>query len=133
MAEAPKQLIVYDGVCILCNRYIQHLLRIDRKAYFTFSTYQGLPAYVEKDAKQLPFQESISYLRDGIWWQQSSAALMIYKDIYGRFHWSQVAWLVPRVLRDFIYRSVAKNRYRWFGKHHSCLLPDSTFQDRFIG
>jgi predicted DCC family thiol-disulfide oxidoreductase YuxK len=133
MSEIPKQLIVYDGVCILCNRYIQYLLRIDRKAQFIFSTYQGLPAYIEKDTQQLPFQESVSYLRDGIWWQQSSAALMIYKDVYGRFHWSQLAWIFPRVLRDSVYRSISKNRYRLFGKYDSCLLPNATFQDRFIG
>ena len=96
MSEIPKQLIVYDGVCILCNRYIQYLLRIDRKAQFIFSTYQGLPAYIEKDTQQL-------------------------------------AWIFPRVLRDSVYRSISKNRYRLFGKYDSCLLPNATFQDRFIG
>jgi predicted DCC family thiol-disulfide oxidoreductase YuxK len=133
MSAQYSHLVVYDGVCMLCNRMVQYLLRNDQQQLLTFSTFQGLPDVISKNGLQFPLEESISYYRKGRWWQQSSAILMIYKDVFGPWHWSQLAWIFPRFLRDFVYRIVAKNRYRWFGKHAHCVLPTPAQQDRFIG
>ena len=133
MAGQYGHVVVYDGVCMLCNRMVQYLLRNDQQQLLTFSTFQGLPDVISKNGLQFPLEESISYYRKGMWWQQSSAILMIYKDVFGSWHWSQLAWVFPRFLRDFVYRIVAKNRYRWFGKHVQCVLPTPAQQDRFIG
>ena len=133
MAGQYGHVVVYDGVCMLCNRMVQYLLRNDQQQLLTFSTFQGLPDVISKNGLEFPLEESISYYRKGIWWQQSSAVLLIYKDVFGSWHWSQLAWVFPRFLRDFIYRIVAKNRYRWFGKHAQCVLPTPAQQDRFIG
>jgi len=133
MAGQYGHVVVYDGVCMLCNRMVQYLLRNDQQQLLTFSTFQGLPDVISKNGLQFPLEESISYYRKGMWWQQSSAVLMIYKDVFGPWHWSQLAWVFPCFLRDFIYRIVAKNRYRWFGKHAQCVLPTPAQQDRFIG
>ncbi len=133
MAGQYGHVVVYDGVCMLCNRMVQYLLRNDQQQLLTFSTFQGLPDVISKNGLEFPLEESISYYRKGMWWQQSSAILMIYKDVFGSWHWSQLAWVFPRFLRDFIYRIVAKNRYRWFGKHAQCVLPTPAQQDRFIG
>ncbi len=133
MAGQYGHVVVYDGVCMLCNRMVQYLLRNDQQQLLTFSTFQGLPDVISKNGLEFPLEESISYYRKGMWWQQSSAVLMIYKDVFGSWHWSQLAWVFPRFLRDFIYRIVAKNRYRWFGKHAQCVLPTPAQQDRFIG
>ena len=133
MAGQYGHVVVYDGVCMLCNRMVQYLLRNDQQQLLTFSTFQGLPDVISKNGLQFPLEESISYYRKGMWWQQSSAVLLIYKDVFGSWHWSQLAWVFPRFLRDFIYRIVAKNRYRWFGKHAQCVLPTPAQQDRFIG
>ena len=133
MSVRYQYVVVYDGVCILCNRLIQHLLEKDQQQLLTFSTFQGLPDVLSKNGLQFPLEESISYYRQGKWWQQSSAVLLIYKDIQGPYHWSQIAWLIPRFLRDYCYRIVAKNRYSWFGKHAQCALPDPLQKDRFIG
>ena len=133
MAGQYGHVVVYDGVCMLCNRMVQYLLRNDQQQLLTFSTFQGLPDVISKNGLQFPLEESISYYRKGMWWQQSSAVLMIYKDVFGPGHWSQLAWVFPRFLRDFVYRIVAKNRYRWFGKHAQCVLPTPAQQDRFIG
>ena len=133
MAGQYGHVVVYDGVCMLCNRMVQYLLRNDQQQLLTFSTFQGLPDVISKNGLEFPLEESISYYRKGMWWQQSSAILMIYKDVFGSWHWSQLAWVFPRFLRDFIYRIVAKNRYRWFGKHAHCVLPTHSQQDRFIG
>jgi predicted DCC family thiol-disulfide oxidoreductase YuxK len=133
MAGQYGHVVVYDGVCMLCNRLIQHLLAKDKRQVLTFSSFQGLPDVISKNGLQFPLEESISYYRKGRWWQQSSAILLIYKDVFGSWHWSQLAWIFPRFLRDFIYRIIAKNRYRWFGKHAHCVLPTPAQQDRFIG
>jgi predicted DCC family thiol-disulfide oxidoreductase YuxK len=133
MSAHYSHLVVYDGVCMLCNHMVQYLLRNDQQQLLTFSTFQGLPDVISKNGLQFPLEESISYYQKGRWWQQSSAVLMIYKDIFGPWHWSQLAWVFPRFLRDFIYRIIAKNRYRWFGKHAHCVLPTPAQQDRFIG
>ncbi len=133
MAAQYDHVIVYDGVCILCNRMVQYLLKNDHQHLLTFSTFQGLPEALSKNGLQFPLEESISYYRKGRWWQQSTAILLIYKDIHGPFHWSQLAWVFPRFFRDFIYRIIAKNRYRWFGKHTQCALPTAEQRERFIG
>jgi predicted DCC family thiol-disulfide oxidoreductase YuxK len=133
MSAQHSHLVVYDGVCMLCNHMVQYLLKNDQQQLLTFSTFQGLPDVISKNGLHFPLEESISYYRKGRWWQQSSAVLMIYKDVFGPWHWSQLAWVFPRFLRDFVYRIVAKNRYRWFGKHAHCVLPTAAQRDRFIG
>jgi predicted DCC family thiol-disulfide oxidoreductase YuxK len=133
MSAQHSHLVVYDGVCMLCNHMVQYLLKNDQQQLLTFSTFQGLPDVISKNGLQFPLEESISYYRKGRWWQQSSAILMIYKDVFRSWHWSQLAWIFPRFLRDFVYRIVAKNRYRWFGKHAHCVLPTPAQRDRFIG
>ena len=129
----PAQLIVYDGTCILCNRFIQFVLKKDKNADFYFSTYQGLPADIDQHGLEVAKEESISYQRHGKWHQRSSAVLFIYHDLFGKLHYTQLAWLLPRFLRDLLYDIIALNRYKWFGKKDSCMMPDPIFKTRFIG
>ena len=126
-------LIVFDGHCMLCNRFIQQMLQNDKSAKFTFSTLQGLPSSIDQSALQTSIQDSISYLRNGVWFQKSTAVLLIHKDLNGAFHWTQLAWLCPGFLRDICYAYVAKHRYKWFGKRTSCYLPNADERTRFIG
>ena len=129
----PAQLIVYDGTCILCNRLIQYILKKDKYGRFYFSSYQGLPAEIDQRGLKIAKEDSISYQRNGKWHQRSAAFLFIYQDLFGKLHYTQLAWLLPRFLRDFLYDIIAQNRYKWFGKQESCLLPDPAFKARFIG
>lgn len=129
----PERLLVYDGQCLLCNRFIQFILKRDKNAHFYFSTYRGLPTDIDQRGLKVAKENSISYQRHGKWHQRSSAVLLIYQDLFGKLHYSQLAWLAPRFVRDFLYDIVAKNRYKWFGKKESCMLPDPAFKARFIG
>ena len=129
----PTHLLVFDGYCMLCNRFVQRILKMDTTKKFTFSTLQGLPVAIDQSGLQSSIQDSISYLRNDTWFQKSTAVLCIYQDLFGRFHWSQIAWLCPKLLRDPIYDLIAKHRYKWFGKYESCYLPLPEDRTRFIG
>lgn len=129
----PTHLLVFDGYCMLCNRFVQRILKMDTTKKFTFSTLQGLPVYINQSGLQTSIQDSISYLRNNTWFQKSTAVLYIYQDLFGRFHWSQIAWLCPQLFRDPIYDLVAKHRYKWFGKNKNCYLPLPEDRTRFIG
>ena len=126
-------LIVFDGHCMLCNRFIQKMLQNDKSAKFTFSTLQGLPSSIDQSTLQTSIQDSISYFRNDTWYQKSTAVLLIHKDLNSAFHWTQLAWLCPGFLRDICYAYVAKHRYKWFGKRESCYLPNADERTRFIG
>lgn len=128
----PEYLIVFDGECILCNRFVQSILKHDRKGQFYFCTFQKLPQTISRKGLQQPLQESVSYLRKQQWHQKSTAILLINRDLSGRWHWSQLGWFVPRFLRDICYVLVAKNRYKWFGKRASCYIPNKAERARFI-
>ena len=129
----PRHLLVFDGYCMLCNRFVHCILQKDRTKIFTFSTLQGLPVFIDQSGLQSNIKDSISYLRNDTWFQKSTAVLYIYQDLFGRFHWSQIAWLCPKFLRDPIYDLIAKYRYKWFGKNESCYLPLPEDSTRFIG
>lgn len=128
----PEYLIVFDGECILCNRFVQSILKHDRKGQFYFCAFQKLPQTISRKGLQQPLQESVSYLRKQQWHQKSTAILLIHRDLYGRWHWSQLGWLVPRFLRNICYVLVAKNRYKWFGKRACCYIPSTAERARFI-
>ena len=129
----PRHLLVFDGYCMLCNRFVHCILQKDRTKIFTFSTLQGLPVSIDQSGLQSNIKDSISYLRNDTWFQKSTAVLYIYQDLFGRFHWSQIAWLCPKFLRDPIYDLITKHRYKWFGKNESCYLPLPEDSTRFIG
>ena len=129
----PRHLLVFDGYCMLCNRFVHCILQKDRTKIFTFSTLQGLPVSIDQSGLQSNIKDSISYLRNDTWFQKSTAVLYIYQDLFGRFHWSQIAWLCPKFLRDPIYDLIAKHRYKWFGKNECCYLPLPEDSTRFIG
>ncbi|MEN9743305.1 MAG: hypothetical protein RLZZ65_1110 [Bacteroidota bacterium] len=126
-------LLVYDGVCVLCNRWVNYVLEKDHQQLFIFSSYQGLPASISKEGAVIPMDQSVSLFIDGQWFQESTAILKIFEKLYGPYHWSQLAYIFPRFLRNFVYRQIAKRRYKWFGKYESCRLPNAGNQTRFIG
>jgi predicted DCC family thiol-disulfide oxidoreductase YuxK len=123
MTGAP--IIFFDGVCGLCNRTVDALLRADRMRVFRFAPIQG------ETAKRLlppleddPLAWSIVYLDQAGVHTKSDAALAIARRLGGvSAVFAAVLGLVPRPLRDAVYMWIARNRYRWFGKRDSCRVP----------
>ena len=129
----PDHLIVFDGQCALCNRFVQYILRKDVKEIFYFSSFQGLTTDVDQSKMETPLYQSVAYFKQQVCSQKSTAVIKIYKTLFGPFHWSQLGWIIPRFIRDGAYDIVAKYRYRWFGKYERCMIPTKDQEKRFIG
>lgn len=133
-------IILYDGVCGLCNRMVQFLLKHDKEGRLRFASLQS--DFAENvlrrhgfDAKDLDTVHVVeNYDQPGERVLQRSDAILRAGRELGGF-WggsSKIARIVPRVLRDLVYRFVATNRYRVFGKYDSCMLPDANQRSRFL-
>ena len=133
-------IILYDGVCGLCNRLVKFLLKHDKDGRLRFASLQS--EFAEKvlrrhgfDAKDLDTVHVVeNYDQPGERVLQRSDAILRAGRELGGF-WgrsSSVAKVVPRSIRDLVYRFVATNRYRVFGKYDSCMLPDPNQRSRFL-
>lgn len=134
--EAPANpLVLFDGVCNLCNRSVQMILRHDRNARLRFASLQS--PLGEKLRRELGIDpekvDSVILVEGGRWYQESDAALRIASLLGGAWKAFGVFRLVPRPLRDAAYRLIARNRYRWFGKTETCWVPTPELRGRFLG
>ena len=133
-------IILYDGVCGLCNRLVQFLLKHDKQGRLRFAALQS--DFAEKvlrrhgiDAKDLDTVQVIeNYEQPGERvLQRSDAILRAGRELGGVWGASSsIAKIIPRPLRDLVYRFVATNRYRMFGKYDTCMLPDPDQRSRFL-
>ena len=127
-------LILYDGVCNLCNRWVQFVLKHDRKVQFTFAPLQG-----ETAKKFLPEKNQLNQIPDTVKlvdnnkvYTGSGAVLQIFNKLGGGWKLLYALIIVPPFIRNGVYKFVARSRYRWFGKSESCILPPPEWKDRFL-
>ena len=130
-----KKIIFFDGVCNLCNGFVDFVIRKDKKRIFYFSPLQG------KTSKDLKLnysnlseeEQSIVYIDEkNIQLEKSDAVIAIAIELFNFGHLFLVFKLIPKFIRDFIYKMVAKNRYRIFGEKSTCRLPTSEERSRFL-
>ncbi|MCB0644517.1 MAG: DUF393 domain-containing protein, partial [Phaeodactylibacter sp.] len=124
----PKQkVILIDGECILCTRFSKLVLRWDKKGQFLFSSRQSEQGRVLLREFALPPDlDSILYLEDGQLFSYSTAVLKVLPQLGGFWKTLRLLLLVPRPIRDGVYKGVAAMRYRWFGRQEEavfCELP----------
>lgn len=117
------KIVFFDGVCHLCNGFVDSMITLDTNHTFYFAPLQG-----ETAQKLLPAQDraqlnSVIYYESEKLFYSSTAILKILIGLGGVFRIFKLFWAVPRPLRDFIYGIVARNRYRWFGEREFCRLP----------
>lgn len=128
-------IIFYDEPCVLCNYWVQKLCRWDKKDQLRFSSLDSalFLGFAKDRVLDLNLIDSIV-----VWDQQYSFALeaegvfMILKQLGGAWRLLLPFSFLPKTLTNGIYRIVAKNRYRWFGKHEHCPLPDERYQHKFL-
>jgi len=133
-------IILYDGVCGLCNSLVQFLLKRDKQGHLRFASLQSdFAARVLQrhgiDSKDLDTVQVIeNYEQPGERvLQRSDAILRAGRELGGFWSVSAAAGkVIPRALRDVIYRFVARNRYRVFGKYDTCMLPEPNQRSRFL-
>jgi predicted DCC family thiol-disulfide oxidoreductase YuxK len=125
--------IFFDGVCVMCNRFVDLVLRADRHGVFRFAPLQGETARALLPCQPAdPGAWSMLYLDERGLHDESDASLEVYRRLGG--WWSLLAWLriVPRSIRNPVYRVIARNRYRLFGRRRACRVPTAAERDRFL-
>jgi predicted DCC family thiol-disulfide oxidoreductase YuxK len=126
--------ILFDGVCNLCNRFVQFVIARDPRARFSFASLQSSTAtrLAAARAGSTDGRESIVLLENGREFTESTAALRIVAGLGFPWTLAGVLIIVPRPLRDWAYGVVARNRYRWFGKRQACMVPTPDLKRRFL-
>jgi len=133
--DLEKKIILFDGVCNLCNRSIQFIIKRDKKDEFRFATLQGDIGrqLVQERNIDTSRVDSIILIEPGVaFYTKSTAALKIGASFGGFWKIINVLNLIPRQLRDIVYDLVAKYRYRWFGKKEQCMVPTSELAVKFL-
>lgn len=130
----PKAVILFDGVCNLCNASVQFIISNEREVYFTFASLQsefGQELLVKNGLNNQNF-DSFVLLENKVVYQESSAAVRVAKHLKFPYSLLAIFYFVPKFIRNWGYRFIAKNRYRWFGKKDACMIPSPALKDRFI-
>lgn len=127
-------IIFFDGVCNLCNSSVQFVIEHDRELLFKFASLQSEFAQsILAEQNQGIEIDTIILLKDNKIYKEADAALEVLKDIDWRWKWfGKVALFFPRIFRNWVYRIVSKNRYKWFGKKESCMIPIPDLKSRFL-
>lgn len=135
LTDIKQPVILFDGVCNLCNGAVQYVIKHDLENRFLFASLQSQFGQQVLAAHQLLSNtnfNSFILLQNGIIYQRSTAALLVAKQLKGAIrllHWCIV---VPSFIRDGVYNIIAKNRYKWFGKQEACWLPTPELKSRFL-
>ena len=129
-----KKIILFDGLCNLCNSSVQFIIKRDSKRQFKFASLQSSFGRKKLHAFGLSANElySIILVNEESYLQKSDAALEIAKHLQQPWPLFYGFKIVPRFFRDWIYDLIAKNRYSWFGKKDSCMIPTQELKSRFI-
>ena len=133
-ARDAGPIVVFDGVCALCSGWVRFLLRHDRESRYRFAAMQTEAGRALLVAHGLDPDDPSSFLLiDGERaWKDSDAIRCVVGGLGGIWRIAELLALLPRGLRDRVYRLVARNRYRWFGRTQTCFLPTPEQRARFI-
>ncbi len=128
-------IILFDGVCNLCNRFVVFVIRKDTKIKFKFASLQSevgkrIEESIDIESEESP--NSVVFVDKNKYYVKSDAVLRIVKELGGVWSLSYFLFIVPRPIRDFFYDMVAKNRYRLFGRKFHCMVPNSDLKERFL-
>lgn len=129
-----KSIILFDGVCNLCNASVNFVIKHDKKAQFLFASFQSDAAkeiMLHFNLKNLNL-DSIVLIEGGKIYEKSTAILRIARHLNSGFKLLYFFIVIPKFVRDWLYSYIAKNRYRFFGKRERCMIPSLELKNRFL-
>lgn len=131
---ATHPIILFDGVCNLCNSSVQYVIRHDPSEQFQFASLQSKVGQALLAKHHLPLAgfNSFVLIENDKAYTQSTAALRVARKLKGPVKLLVVFIIIPAFIRDVLYKFVAANRYKWFGKKESCMLPSPNLRHRFL-
>ncbi len=127
-------IVLFDGVCNFCNDSVQFTIKRDPKGYFKFASIQSEEGQALLKQHSLPIDtiDTIVLIENGKAYTFSTAPLRVARKLNGLWSLLYIFILVPPFIRNPIYRWVARNRYKWFGKKDSCMMPSPEIRSRFL-
>lgn len=133
--EARKEnIILFDGVCNFCNAFVQFTIKRDSKTKFKFASLQSKSGQALLTKFNLPTTDfnSLVYIKGENHFVRSSAVLNYVRELDGAWKLLYVFIVIPRPVRDYLYRKIANSRYRLWGSRQSCSLPTPKLKERFL-
>ncbi|HRH71389.1 MAG TPA: DCC1-like thiol-disulfide oxidoreductase family protein [Flavobacteriales bacterium] len=131
-ATTLHPVVFFDGVCGLCNGFVDRLMRWDRHRVLRYATLQGRTAQERLPADHTEELNSIVFFDGERLLTRSTAALHIIMKLGGAWKLAGIFLLLPHFIRDGVYNWIARNRYQWFGKHDTCRLPSPEERALFL-
>lgn len=147
--ESGLPILFFDGVCSLCNGFVDFVMSRDRLGRFRIAALQGetarkmgaldaqppphdSPGSAETLRPEADALRSLLLWYKGRWYRKSDAALRVFAGLGGIWTSARALFLIPRPIRDIVYDFVARHRYRWFGKKETCRMPTPAERERFL-
>lgn len=134
MNNNEVSVILFDGVCNLCNSSVNFIIDRDKGRVFRFAVLQSGTGREFLEKNNLPAEpaDSIMLIENGSWFTRSTAALRIAKKLSGAWPLLYIFIIIPRFVRDAAYNYIAKNRYKWFGRQDRCRVPAPELEELFL-
>ena len=135
MDSSKHPILLFDGVCNLCDGFVQFVIKKDPKGIFRFAALQsevGIKV-LEQYQQEKADLSTVILVDKGKIYTHSDVALQVVRHLGGLWSIFYLFVVIPRPLRDHIYNWIAKNRYHWFGKKQECMIPTPDIQSRFLG
>jgi len=132
--NGESSILLFDGVCNLCNRVVQFTIRRDSKGKFKFASLQSESGQTLLEKFGLPKDELRTFVlvKGDRYFLKSTAALNVLRELGGVWKLFYVFIIIPRPLRDFLYSIISKSRCRIFGKRNTCMIPTPDISKRFL-
>ena len=134
MENSNNKIVLFDGVCNLCNSSVQFIIKHDKKKQFRFASLQGKFGQEFLKKSNLPADDFNSFilLEDDKVYTRSTGALRMLKHLGRGWNLFYSFIIVPKFIRDAVYNWVARNRYKWFGKKDACMIPTPELKEKFL-
>ncbi len=129
-----KPVIIFDGICKLCNYFVNFIISRDKNCKLLFTPLQSSASIKlqEEHKINLLVTETIIFIKNDIVYMKSDAVLEIARHLDGGWKLLSITKIIPKFIRDSIYSKIAKNRYNWYGKKESCMIPSANTKSRFL-